>query len=290
MYLRECIDNGIPAIPVQPGDLFQILFHVQKPFFSGSAKGTDERDTFRTGIHVAFLGTAVFQGGYGNLRTDIKHADSLGRMDFMAAGRQKIHLQFMELDRYFTKALDGIAVDKRVGMLPVYSLGNLPHGKNLTSFVVYMHHGNENGVLTDSPENILCLYAVCFRRGSHVGDGKALFFQSLTAGEYRAVLNGRGHNMTSHSLIRQGGTPDGNVVAFCSAGGKIDRVRGSSDKPGRLVTRVHYSLIGIHSKMMERRRIAITVCHKIKGDGRNIRVGGSRGAVVKVNQKNPSCS
>jgi len=176
----------------QAGDARGVIFERQAGDFGGFAEADDAGDIFGARAEAALVMAAVEKLAEARAALDEKSADALGRVELVAGDGKEIELKRFDVDGDFPGGLYGIGVEVDVG----FGGDTADFGERLNGaeFVVGVHHGDENGFGAKGAAEIVEVDET-FAIDGKIGDGDALFFESLTGVENGFVFNGSGDDM-----------------------------------------------------------------------------------------------
>ncbi len=151
----------------------------------------------------------------------------------MTGEGHQVHFQLAQVDRQLAHALSGVNVVDDTARAAHFADGRdiLHHA----DFVVYVHNGNENGVITYRRFE-------CFKINNPVALRRQVchfkpFSLQLTAGiQHRFVFGFAGDDVLAFFLIKVGCAFDRQVVGLCRAGREDDFTRVSANQLSNLVT------------------------------------------------------
>ena len=178
-----------------------------------------------TAVHLRFDTDTRFTA-------NVQRANAFRTIDFMAGEGHQVHLQLAQIDRQLAHALGGVyVVNDTAGATHLADGSDILHHAD---FVIHMHDGNQDGVVTHRRFQLFEIdNPVALRR--QVGHLEAFTLQ-LTAGiQNRFMLGFAGDDVLAFFLIKVGCTLDRQVVGFSRTRGKDDFARVGTDQLGNLI-------------------------------------------------------
>ena len=123
--------------------------------------------------------------------------------------------------------------------------------------------------------------------GLNNNDLKALLLKLMADSEYRMMLHGGGDNAVAPALHGMGGAQQGDIIAFCSAGGEDDLLRTAVQYLSDLTARLSHGTLRQKAPPVQRRGITEFLGHHAQRAGGDRRRNGGGGAVIQITfQKN----
>ncbi len=115
--------------------------------FRGFAEAHDAGDVFRAGSETALVVSAIEKLTQTSSTADVKGADPLWRIQFVAGDREQIHLERTDVNGDFACGLHGIGVEIDVGFGG--DAADFLEGLDGAELVVGVHDGDEQGLRPD---------------------------------------------------------------------------------------------------------------------------------------------
>ena len=213
---------------------------------------------------------------------DVKRADPLGRVDFMARKGKHVNVLLLDIDRHIADGLHRIGVEQNA-----FIAADFPDFRNRldgADFVVRVHDGDQRRIRPNGLFNLLR------RNQTHavdreIGHLKAVFFQVFAGVKHCVMLKVAGDDMFL-SLGRElhSRAFDGPVVALRPAGGEVDLAGLRTECRGNLAPSLFNGPLGRPGNAVNTAGVPVMLGqvwhHRIQNALRN--PGGS--GVVRVNK------
>ena len=229
------IFHAVPQTVTQRAQACHLGFHL---FFRNAVRFAHAHDLVnrqRAGTHAALVTAAVHLCFDADTRftTNVQRADPFRAIDFVAGEGHQVHFQLAQIDRQFAHALGRVNVIDDTARAAHFADGR--DVLNDADFVVNVHDGNQNGVITHGRFELFQVDdpVALWRQVSHF----VTFTLQLAAGiQHGFVFGFTGDDVLAFFLIKVGCTFDRQVVGFGRTGGENNLTRVGTHQVGNLIT------------------------------------------------------
>ena len=194
---------------------------------------------------------------------DIQKTDPLRPVQLMGAGAEHIDLILVHVDGELSIGLHRIRMEQDPMLLR--DPADLLYRLDGSDLVIGKHDGNENGIRTDGPLQLVQLQDAVLVH-AHICDLKSSFLQIFAGVKHRVMLNGGGDDMLSLLRISLGSCLDGPVVALRSPRGKIDLIVRRAEAFGDDFPNPVHGLLAFRPQRINAARISVML-RKIREHG-----------------------
>ena len=274
--LHDPVNHGVPQL----GQVGIVPGQVLRRQLDGRAQPHDGGQVFRPRPLAPLLGAAQHKPADGRALADVQRPYALGCVKLVPRQGQQVHRQRGQVDGHRADGLHRVGVHQRaVGLGDAAQFLN---GLQGADFVVGHHHRYQGGI---RPHGLFQLRRVHQPLPVHrqVGHLKALFLQLLGGMEHRVVLDGAGDDVLALVPAGVGRPPQGPVVRFGAAAGKVDFSRLGPQGLRRLLPGLLYRLARLPPRLVHRGGVSVAA-GQIGHHGLQHRLGDSGGGrVIHVN-------
>ena len=264
----------------QSGDAGRVQRKRSKREFGSFAETDNAGNIFRAGAEAALMMAAEEKLAKTCAALDEERANSFRGVQLVAGEGKQVQLEGPYVDRKFADRLHGVGVEEQVGFG-----GDAPdfcEGLNGAELVVRVHDGDQHRVGPNGPAKFVQIDQAINRDGK-IGDGDALFFESLAGVEDGFVFDGRGNNVLRRRGCGGDDTEDGLVVGLGASAGKDNLLRAGVEERRNLIARVFDGRPGALAEGVDRRGVAKIGGEEGKHSVEDGRIDGGRSVVIKVN-------
>ncbi len=232
-------------------------------------------------MKAPFLPRPVVEGPQADPLFDPYSPDALWPVDLVAADGDDVHIPQAGADDELSKALDAIAVDEEMGVLPPGGLGN---GKDVVyrpGFAVHQHHRKEDGPFVhrflhrlggDDP----------LRRGGKEHRLEAGFCKVLYRGQHRFMLDGGGDHLAAPPAGGHRPAQNSQVVSLAAAGGEEQFLPPCPQHLRQLPAGRGKGLLRQKAPAVEGGGVPVFFAHQLQSSVGRARADPGGGAVIQV--------
>ena len=157
-------------------------------------------------------------------RPHIQRADALGTADLMGGKAHHIHPQHFGVAGHLHEPLHRIGMQQGAAAAFFQQPRGLRHRKHASGLVVYQHHADHRRVIPEGLPHLLHRNMAGLV-GLEVCHLIPLLLQRAAGLQHGAVLHAGGDDVAAHMAVLPQGGLNGPVVAFRTAGGKVQLLR-----------------------------------------------------------------